>query len=177
MKSSAMAVSVTAIVVMTGVLGFLVATSSSIDTALLERLYYLSQITLPVIALIGGAMALMELRNSRSVHEYGQFEATAARISSISRLLLEHPEAYKELKTLHPQTDSALLLAESVLDIMDTELLRAKEFSGRKGVPDLSSYFSDLFCDLPGLGDALRNRSAWYSSELLAISVTELEDV
>ena len=152
-----------------------VASATIPSTAFLERLYYLSQTSLPIIAILAGSMALLELRNSRRMHEYGVFEATATRIVTISRLLLDNQEGYQELKTGDVQTEAGQLLAEGVLDLMDTELLRSTEFVGRDGIPQLTDYFADLFSELPGLRDALGRRKRWYSDALRLLSDRSVE--
>ncbi|MBB1515992.1 hypothetical protein H5398_08435 [Tessaracoccus sp. MC1679] len=151
------------------------ASADTPSTALLERLYYLTQISLPIIAVIGGTLALLELQNSRRMREYAQFEATATRIVTISRLLLENQASHRELQVGTVKSEAGQLLAEGILDLIDTELLRSKEFMGRKGLPQLSDYFADLFTELPGLRSALDRRHRWYSDELRLLADRDAE--
>lgn len=155
--------------------GVYLASADKPSTELLERLYYLTQISLPSIAIVGGALALLELQNSRRMREYGQFEATATRIVTISRLLLENQEEHRELQVGSVKSEAGQLLAEGILDLMDTELLRSKEFIGRKGIPQLTDYFADLFTELPGLRSALARRKRWYSDEIRLLADRDAE--
>jgi hypothetical protein len=63
-------------------------------------------------------------------------------------------------------------LAEVVLDVMDTELLRKATLydNWTRSLPSLEPWFKDLLRERPGVRDVLTARRAWYSAQLWDMS-------
>lgn len=92
-------------------------------------------------------------------------------MQDIARVLLANPRLHKMLK--HEKlTAESELLAELLLDNMDTELLRQEKLPDpwRDEFESLKAWYEDLFREMPGLRKTLDKRHNWYRRELHQIS-------
>lgn len=128
-----------------------------------------SQIAATIVAIGSMVVVIQQLADIRKSLRAEAFEATATRIIEITRLLLDHGEAAEELAVAQPKYSAqAGFLAEAILDLIDTELLRISVLADdwQSQLPSLREYFADLIVELPGLDATLTHRSTWYSDDL-----------
>lgn len=150
---------------------FPVLTSGDPAHPLLERLAWLSQTVVAVIAIPTAFLVVRQIREIKWTLRAESFQATAVGIQEIARLCLVNPKGYAGLKSTRPPKVQTELLGEAILDIMDTELLRAARFDDQwlRSLPTLEPWFWDLFQELPGLCTSLEHRKQWYSNDLYAL--------
>jgi hypothetical protein len=139
-----------------------------------ERLSWSAQVLLCGVALASALFVLPQLRGVSRSFQVQMFDQTAQRMQDLSKLLISCPAELAELSAAYEDDRPAptlsrggALVAEALLDFMDTELLRASAFpEATKGLPGFDPWFSDLFREYPGLGATLEKRKSWYSSQL-----------
>jgi len=133
----------------------------------------LAQIGVLLFAIPSTFVLFVQLADIRRTLRAETFEATAKRLGQITRLGLDYPQAYAQLfETREKYNTDSLLVAEGILDAIDTELLRRRALPDglRRRLPALDPYFTDLFRELPGLQRVLELRLAWYSNEIRTLS-------
>jgi hypothetical protein len=88
-------------------------------------------------------------------------------MQDVARVLLAHPKLHKMLRQGRLTAESELL-AEMLLDNMDTELLRQERLPDpwEDSLPTLKTWYKDLFREMPGLRKTLDKRGTWYRLEL-----------
>jgi hypothetical protein len=129
----------------------------------------LAQVAATIVAIVSMIGVIQQLSEIRKSLRAEAFEATATRIIEITRLFLDHSEAAEELAVEQSKYSSkAGFLAEAILDLIDTELLRIQVLPDgwQSQLPSLREYFADLIAELPGLDATLTRRSTWYSDDL-----------
>lgn len=137
----------------------------------MERLGWWSQTIATVIAILAAFFVAVQVGDIKRAGRTAAFEATAARMQDIARLLLAHPEYHLELRLGGRLSVEAELLAESLLDNIDTELLRQRVLPDHweDALPTLEIWYKDLFREMPGLRQTLDKRKTWYSDEIYVI--------
>lgn len=141
------------------------------DHPLLERFAWLATIISIVVVIASILFVGQQIVDIRRSLRAAAFEATAVRIANITNQMLTYAAEYEALRIGPPKDAKAELLAETVLDAMDTELLRASVFPDRweRRLPSLEPWFKDLFTEMPGLCHVLDKRPSWYREELKSI--------
>lgn len=134
----------------------------------LERFGWMSQSLATLIALATAMYLVQQVADLKRSLRAESFEATATRMQAVARLLLERHEEHQQLRTDAPLTLKTEMLAEMILDIIDTEILRRNKFPDKwdEELPSLEPWYTDMFREMPGLRATLDKRPTWYSPEL-----------
>jgi hypothetical protein len=145
--------------------------SSHSSASVLEKASWATQVILSLPATITLIVLLTQVTDIRKSLRSDAFEITAKRITEITRLALDYPKEYRELCREKKPSLRASLLAESYLDLIDTELLRSRVLEGSwyGTLPSLMPWIEDLFREMPGLAYVLLYRESWYSSEIMEV--------
>lgn len=157
--------------------GFL-AGSSLPTSGWLERAYFLAQIVGMLVASVAAVLIWLQITELRQVLNRSDFDSSSQRILRMSELQITHKKEFAQLLRGRV-SNSSRSLAEALLDIMDTEMLRRKAMPNviNPLVPPLDEYFADLLLEVPGLAKVLSQRSSWYSDELTALLPTSRRSV
>jgi hypothetical protein len=131
----------------------------------------MSQSLATLIAIATAMYLVQQVADVKRSLRAESFEATATRMQAVARLLLEHPNQHRELRADSPLTLESEMLAEMILDIIDTDILRRKMFPDTwdKQLPPMEPWYEDMFREMPGLRTILDKRATWYSPELVAL--------
>jgi hypothetical protein len=150
----------------------------------LEQWYWVSQITLSIILTVSAVAAVVQIVGLRRTLLSQGFEEDAGRIRRLSDLMLNYPRELNELGTYNTSgkqlSTSACVLAEAILDELDTVLLRKGTFEkrwGARNLPDLRLWMRDMMAEYPGLMWCLQRRREWYTGGLrdLAAAVSDTD--
>lgn len=143
----------------------------------MERLGWWSQSIAAVAAIVAAFFVAAQVADLKRSTRTSAFEATAARMQDIARVLLAHPKLHKLLKQGKLTAESELL-AETLLDNMDTELLRQEKLPDpwKDEVEALKAWYKDLFREMPGLRQTLDKRDTWYRRELHQLRESAMRD-
>lgn len=143
----------------------------------MERLGWWSQSIAAVAAILAAFFVAVQVSDLKRSTATSAFEATATRMQDIARVLLAHPKLYKMLKQ-GKLTEESELLAETLLDNMDTELLRQEKLPDpwKDEVEALKAWYKDLFREMPGLRQTLDKRGTWYRRELHQLRESAMRD-
>lgn len=121
-----------------------------------------------------------ELESLREAALETHFDATAQRILDLDRILLERPALRRHLyrgrdggpahlPSKEPERGEAEAVAEYVIDMLDTELLRDVKFVDvRSQLPDFEAWIRDLIADSEPVCYMITTYWEWYSEALLA---------
>lgn len=140
--------------------------------SVLERFSWAATVAGVFLVLPSLYFIFVQVRDLSNSARSSAFEATASRIAAISNAVLEHPTAWDELAVAGTPGTEAQALAEVVLDVIDTELLRRGRLADTwsESLPSLGPWFKDLFNERPGLVHVLTKRRGWYSAEIWDLS-------
>lgn len=133
----------------------------------MERLGWWSQTIAAVVAILAAFFVAVQVADLKRSSRTSAFEATASRMQDVARILLAHPKLNQMLRQGKLTAESELL-AEMLLDNMDTELLRQEKLPDQweDSLPTLKVWYRDLFREMPGLRKILDKRGTWYRIEL-----------
>jgi hypothetical protein len=137
----------------------------------MERLGWWSQTIATLTAILTAFYVAVQVADIKRSSRTEAFESGATRMQDIARVLLAYPEQHQELRQGGQLSVDAEILAESLLDTIDTELLRQKVLPDpwQKELPSFESWYTDLFLELPGLRQTLDKRRTWYGDEIYAL--------
>lgn len=138
------------------------------EHSFLERLGWWSQAAATITAILTAFYVAVQVADIKQANRIQAFEAGAIRMQDVARVLLSHHERYTELRKGDGLSVEAELLAETILDNIDTELLRQAVLPDpwQEKLPPLTTWYEDLFREMPGLRQTLDKRKTWYRPEL-----------
>ncbi len=140
----------------------------------LERVYFLSQILMPVLVTVSAALVIWQIADVRMNVRVQQFGATGDRLNDLTRSLIASPDLYPffYLGRRVPRVRQRLrhrvqLTAEFWLDVFDAELLRVELFpQALPDAPSLRDWMVESFRRSPALRDFLAANASLYRNEL-----------